>query len=240
MKKLFLVLLCFSLFQSAFAQIDEIKSGSKNSGRSGGGGESASSGGGIVFDLFFNVFIGEIIQAQQYKLQQRDERREIVSLDLILQAAAQPSSYYIVNPRIRGNWGVFSSDFRLNYLIEEDLDGVRHIRSNEWQVLQLNIINTKDVVLRVGGGFIQESYAAENYYSEWTTAMQIHPWESRFGGVVEYRSADMRQEVSAFGQMKVFDHGVLHGFVTGGAVYQRYYSTVTTWGMQGGLVIRIY
>jgi hypothetical protein len=54
---------------------------------------------------------------QQYKLKKSEVNPSLVSLDVITQVATQPSRYYLVNPRVRGNWGLFSSDFRVNYLL---------------------------------------------------------------------------------------------------------------------------
>lgn len=220
------------------AQVDQIKSGS--GGRSRGSESSGGSGGGFVFDLFFNVFIGEIIYAQQQKLSHRDEIPGLVSLDLMFQGAAQPSSYYILNPRLRANWALFSTDFRLNYIVEEDIDRMKHIRTNEWQILQFNFVTTDDAVFRVGAGFIEEAYEQRNYYSEWTTALLIHPSGSKFGGFLEYRDSEMRKEINSYATYALFDHKALHGYLTGGVVYQRYFREVTTWGLQTGVIFRLY
>jgi hypothetical protein len=228
-------MLCTTL---ANAQVDEIKNASAASGASGGGETSSSVSSG--FEFFFDIVFSGIVETQRAKLDRRSEVPNMVSLDVMLQNAVQPSSYYIINPRIRGNWGLFSTDFRLNYLIEEDFDGYKHIRTNEWQIIQLNIITTKDVVFRIGGGFLQESFGGENYYNEWTTALQVHPAKSKLGGLIEYRDADQRKEVNGFLRYHIFDHNSLHGFVTGGAMYQRYYDTVSVWGMQAGLIVSLY
>jgi hypothetical protein len=229
------ILICATLVNG---QVDEIKNASGGSRTSRGSENSSSSSSG--FGLFFDIFFTGIVETQRAKLDRRSEVPNMVSLDLMFQNAVQPSSYYIVNPRIRGNWGLFSTDFRLNYLIEEDFDGYKHIRTNEWQIVQLNIITTKDVLFRIGGGFLQESFGGENYYNEWTTALQIHPSKSKVGGFVEYRDADQRKEVNGFLRYQIFDHKALHGFVTGGAVYQRYYDAISVWGMQAGLVVSLY
>jgi hypothetical protein len=231
-----LILLCTSQMS---AQVDEIKNASRSSGRGGGGSESSSSS-SFAIDFFFNFMLGGIVDAQRAKLERRSDMPNMVSLDVMLQNAVQPSSYYIINPRIRGNWGLFSTDFRINYLIEEGFDEYKHIRTNEWQVLQFNIITTKDVVFRVGGGFLQESFGGYNYYGEWTTALQVHPSQSKLGGLIEYRDANARKEVNGYLRYHIFDHNALHGFVTGGAVYQRYYDTISVWGMQAGIIVSLY
>ncbi|HYG03576.1 MAG TPA: hypothetical protein VD927_14105 [Chryseosolibacter sp.] len=239
MRLVSIILLVLIFCGTAIGQVDQIKSSSGGRSR-GGETSSGGSGAGFVFDLFFNVFIGEVIYAQQEKLRRRDEIPGLVSLDLMLQGAAQPSSYYILNPRVRANWALFSTDFRLNYIVEEDIEKMKHIRTNEWQILQFNIVTTEDALFRVGAGFIQEAYENRNYYSEWTTALQIHPANSRFGGFLEYRDSDMRKEINSYATYKLFDQKAFHGYLTGGVVYQRYFREVTTWGLQTGLIVRLY
>ena len=234
-----LVLIVFSE-TLCYGQVDEIKSASSHSGGSSGRSEGSSSGSSSGFNFFFDLMFSGIVQAQQYKLERKADVPYMVSMDVMFQSAVQPSSYYIFNPRIRGNWGLFSTDFRLNYLVEEDIEGYKHIRTNEWQILQFNIVTTKDVLFRVGGGFLQESFGGEHYFSEWTTALQVHPRDKKLGGIVEYRDADERKEVSGFLRYHAFDRGALHGFITAGAVYQKYYNTISVWGMQGGIVLSLY
>ncbi len=56
---------------------------------------------------------------QMSTLQHRGEVPNVLSLEVYGQAAIQPSTYYIFNPRVRGNWGIFLTDFRMNYMVEE-------------------------------------------------------------------------------------------------------------------------
>jgi hypothetical protein len=224
----------------AGAQVDEIKgaSASRSSGETRGGSSSGGSG-ACVFDFFVQLMFVEVIQAQQQKLQRRHEAPSMVSLDVMLQVAAQPSSYYIVHPRLRGNWGLFSTDFRMNYLLEEDIDGISYLRTSEWQVLQLNLVTTKDVTVRVGGGVIREIFGTKRSYPEWTGGVHIMP-HGKIGGVAEYRGAEARKEINAHLRYAFFEKGRLHGYLTAGAVFQRYYSQVDVWGLQGGMVMSIY
>ncbi|HYC87195.1 MAG TPA: hypothetical protein VEB86_18315 [Chryseosolibacter sp.] len=238
---IFSILLISSL--ATRAQVGDIKSASSSHSSGAGprgGGEGSGQGGALMFDILFNVFFGEVIRAQQNMLERRHEVPGMVSFEAMVHAAVQPSGYYLVHPRARVNWGLFSSDFRFNYLIEEGIDEVVHIRTNDWQILQLNLVTTRNVVGRVGAGIMRESFSGNKTFGEWTGALQAHPHTTRLGGLFEYRGSEVRREVSAFGQYRVFERGAAHGFATGGAVYQKYYDRVTVWGIQGGLLFKFY
>lgn len=226
----------------AESQVNSIKSASSSYGSSGSisGGDGGSSSSGFMADFMFNIFFGGIIQGQQNRLERRADVPTMVSLDLMAQVAVQPSSYYIAQPRIRANWGLFSTDFRMNYLIEDGVNGYTHIRTNDWQILEFNIISTRDFNARIGGGVMQEAFEGHNGFAEWTLGLQYQSEEYRWGGYAEYRGAEVRREFSSFAQYKLFDKGLMHGFATAGFVFQRYYSSINTWGLQGGMMLKFY
>src|SRR5687768_11203209 len=88
----------FLLSLSVQAQVGEIIK--KSSEHSSGGERSGSSGGsGIYLDIFIYSF-SAIEEWQRHTLQKREIIPHITSLDVLLQTAVQPASYYIVNPRI--------------------------------------------------------------------------------------------------------------------------------------------
>ena len=241
MTRILPVILAFLVLAgTAAAQVDEIKSASKSKGSHDIGSEGSSGGSGsFMIDFFFQFMFVEVINAQQHAVSRKREIPSIISLDAMLQVAAQPSSYYIANPRLRANWGLFSTDFRFNYILEEDIDRVKHLRTNEWQVLQLNLVTTRDVTVRLGGGVIYETYEMQQLYPEWTAGVQIKPF-GKLGGVAEYRDSEARKEVSAHFRYGFFERGKLHGYLTAGAVFQRYYQQINVWGLQGGVVMSIF
>src|SRR5690349_9077985 len=116
-----LILSCLLFSHVAFAQVDEIKSASSlHSSRSSGSSDYSSdydsddSGSGFIFvDFFFTECLGGIGAWQELKLKKKEVNPTVISFDVMLQSAIQPSSYYIVNPRVRANWGLFSTDFRM-------------------------------------------------------------------------------------------------------------------------------
>lgn len=232
------VVLLISAF-SGIAQVNQIKSASRGGG--GGRGEGGGTGGGvgIGLDIFFYSIDG-IAQWQRHTLLRRDSIPSLVSFEAGFQAAIQPSSYYIVNPRVRGNWGLFSSDLRINYLIEEAAEGPIHLRTIDWQIIQLNVITTKDVILRLGAGIMNEAYGDYNSHTELTAAFQILPGDWKVGGGLEYRAADVRKEISGALLYDLGSSGKWHWSASFGAVFQRYYSSVNVWGLQAGIAFKIY
>jgi hypothetical protein len=234
-----------------YAQVSEIKgasSGNSSSSKSGssdsGDSDYDSGGGGIFFDFLF----GGIAEAQSYKLNKSRERYpSMVSFDVMIQGAVKPSAYYLFWPRLRGNWGLFGTDFRLNYLIEEGVDGYIHARTNDWQIIQLNLVTSRFFTFRLGTGIMQEAFSEEESFSETAFMLMVHaPDQTKILGF-EYRfakdwdsGANPRREFSVQYQHQLFNRGKLHGYATVGGIYQRYYNSIDVWGIQGGLMFRFF
>jgi hypothetical protein len=239
--------LCFLfVLNLGFSQVAAIKSASSsNSSSSNNDDYSSNDGDGGWFGDFL---FGGIVEWQKFKLTEyRDRYPSMVSLDVMLQGAIKPSSYYILWPRVRGNWGLFSTDFRMNYLIEEAPEGFIHIRTNDWQILQLNLVTSKFFTFRVGSGIMQEAFAANRTFNESSFQLFIHAPDQSNNLGFEYRFSkdwntglNPRREFSVQYQHEIFNTGKLHGYATLGAVYQRYYNTIDVWGIQTGLVFRIF
>src|SRR5688572_3271930 len=226
---LFLLLICCGY--QVVAQVDEIKgasssNSSRSSGKSDGGSYDSGDDGGS--GIFFDFLFGGIVEAQSFKLQKDKERYpSMVSLDVMFQGAVKPSSYYLLWPRVRGNWGLFSTDFRMNYLIEEGAEGYTHIRTNDWQILQLNLVTSRFFTFKAGAGFMQEAFNAEEMFYESAFLLFVHaPDQSKLLGF-EYRfakdfdtGANPRWELSAQYQHEIFNKGALHGYASAGTVFQ--------------------
>jgi hypothetical protein len=243
--------LCFAFLffmaTQSFAQVSEIKGASSSNSRSRGerGGGSRSSG--LVAYFFIDLIGSGIVEWQRYKLAKVDVNPSVVSLEVMTQAAIQPSTHYVFHPRIRGNWGLFSTDFRVNYLVEEEVDGFKDLATYDWQVIQLNLITTRNVIGRVGIGVMQEDFGTRESFGETTAGMSIYSNKRMINGSMEYRWARdwstgsfPRKEFNAFVEHQVFGQGRFHGFVTLGGMYQRYYDTVNVWGVQTGFVLKLH
>jgi hypothetical protein len=240
-----IALLCLS---ETYAQVNEIKSSSgKNSSGKSGSSSSDSDGDGSSLDgvFFFFKMFGEIHVS---KLQDSGERYpSMTSFDIDIQGAIKPSSYYILQPRIRGNWGLFGTDFRISYLIEDDIEGYKHIRTNDWQILQLNVVTSKYVTFRLGTGYMQEKFVDNRYFSESAFMLNIHAQDQSKVLGLEFRFAKdwetdvtPRKEFNVQYQQQIFQASALHGYITLGGLFQQYYNTINVWGIQTGLAFRFF
>ena len=248
MKFIFLFILLFQLDVS-LAQVSEIKSkSSQNASGGGSGGERRSSGSNAFQSyILIDFLLNGMAEWQQYKLQKRQSNPYLVSIDILGQVAVQPSRYYLANPRIRGNWGLLSTDFRVNYLVQEGINGLEDLATFDWQVLQLNVVTTRNVIGRVGGGFMSENFGGKGSFFESTYGLFIQSNNKKSGGTIEYRiardfstGAIPRSEVSVNVEKQLFTRGTWHAYATVGGVYQRYYESISVWGIQAGLAFRVF
>lgn len=244
MKYILTAIVSLQLF-STVAQVGDIKSASSNN--AGGRGDRGGSGGSSLFIYFMADAINGLADWQQYKLRKREINPYLVSFDVIGQVANQPSRYYLVNPRVRGNWGLFSSDIRFNYLLEETVSGTVDLSSIDWQVLQLNVVTTRNVVGRIGAGFMKENFGGRKTFFESGIGAFIQSSSKKVGVSLEYRWAQdfettivARREFSAQFERRLISRGYWNTYLTIGVVYQRYYESISVWGIQAGLAFRIF
>ncbi len=230
-------------------QVDKIKAASadyagESKSTDTGGSSSGSGNGGIFVDIL--MFLPHW---QAYKLQDDRQRYPpMVSLDVFIQGAFKPADTYIFWPRIRANWGLFSTDFRMNYMMEKnDTGGFTSLRTSDWQVLQLNLITSRFITFRVGAGTMTEAFGANRQFTEVTLAFGIHAPDQSEVFFLEYRDAfesgadvHARFEFSGQYQHQIFKTGGFRGYLTAGGAYQKYYNTIDFWGIEAGVLFRLY
>jgi hypothetical protein len=243
--KSILTLLLVLQLAFATAQVGDIKSSSSNNSTKSGGDKSSGNNAFLIY-LFYDM-LRLLPEWQQYKLTKRPINPYLVSVDVIAPVAIQPSRYYLFNPRIRGNWGLFSTDFRINYLIQETATGTTDLSSLDWQILQLNMVTTRNVIGRVGGGFMQENFGGRKSFFEYSFGLFVQSNSKRVGGSMEYRVAQdyetgvvPRREFSAQFEKRLSSKGYWNTYLTIGGVYQRYYESISVWGIQAGIAFRIH
>ncbi len=241
--RLFLILLTAT---ASYAQVDAIKS-SSSSNNSGGDRKGLGGGNGFAF-FFVDLLVNNIVPLQRQTLEKKNEIPELVSLELRLQSGLQPSTYYLPLPRIRANWGLFSTDYRRSYLIESNpLGPTKDLSWNDWQIVQLNLVNTPTARFRVGGGIMAEMFESKRTFTEYTVALALTSKSNAYTGEFEFRQASdlatgstPRWELNAQVNKKMFDQNRIHGYLTGGGVFQEYYGTVHVWAFTAGITFKLY
>ena len=233
---------------AATAQVGTVKgaSSSNRNGSSEGGFRGGPFGVGMFY-MFADVTVRGFAIWQKNVLQHRGEVPNVLSLEVYGQAAIQPSTYYVFNPRIRGNWGIFLTDFRMNYMVEEKIGAPQDLRTDDWQILGLNLINKKNVTLRLSTGIMHEAFGEGAVFSESVLGLNVMSDNQSIGGMGEFRWAkdrftisSPRIEASLGVQKKLLDHNHIHLFATGGVMFQRYYDEINVWGMTGGVAFKLY
>ncbi|MBS1488246.1 MAG: hypothetical protein JST43_11725 [Bacteroidetes bacterium] len=229
-------------------QVNDIKNKSAENRSQSSKERSSSSGSGNTF-FFFDLF--RVVGTwQSIKLQKAEEVKRLVSFETFLQGAVQPSNYYLALPRVRGNWGLFSTDFRFNYLAEDaQANGGKaaDLSTFDWQVLQLNVITQRHLIGRIGGGSMYENFGNRNSFFEWTAGLTWMSESQTLNGNLEYRvakdyntNAIPRREINFNVEKQIFNTGKWRGYATLGGIYQRYYQSVSVWGLQAGIAVRVF
>lgn len=239
------LILLLLLSGAASAQVDDIKQESAKASRSSASADNASSND----RCFLCNLIFFIPDWQKYKLHPDNKQRypSMVSLETMLPGGYKTDTYFLW-PRVRGNWGLFSTDFRMNYIFEkDDAGGYKQLHTNDWQVIQLNITTSRFLLFRVGAGVMTEAFGDFNQYSEVTVGFGIHAPDQTNMFYAEYRDAfksgvdvKARIEFNAQYMHQIFRAGALKGYLTGGVVYQKYYSQIDFWAVQAGLAFRVF
>lgn len=168
----------------------------------------------------------------------------ITSLDLELPIGVIPDNYIIVQPRLKLNGGWFGTDIRTHHGIERRLSGWDTYTTIGWQILKLNLLNTKKLTFGIGNGFVYEGFSKRANY-EATTSIDIYPTEKwRIGGEFRYANDAANERVMRLegnGNMAYTLYSTNHfeWHALARFMYARYYETVDIWAIQFGTSIRI-
>ncbi|MDA0194999.1 MAG: hypothetical protein O2951_08125 [Bacteroidetes bacterium] len=230
-----ILIIVFSLLivsTELFGQVGEVSKGARgnkeNTRKSSEGSDRGYSGGGgsCVF-FFLEIFdvINIIGRGQKDQLAQRFEQPYRVSLKAGLNGGYyNGENTFIFLPSIRGNWGLFSTHFRSNWI--QDLTG--QFQTLDWQVIQMNIVNTPGFTLRAGTGFSHVKDIDDTYH-ESTVGFVAHFDERRINPGIEFRwsndySTDEvpRFEINTQVDYEIMQSGKFRINVMGGYLYQSY------------------
>jgi hypothetical protein len=268
-KKILLAIILSNIFINiGFGQIDDIKKKAdknknnenkdkdKKNSKSSGGGSCADGCFQSCADGCFNIVIATFVEAllEKHKdiMANREKYPTALSLDIMPQAGMgvyfrNPSNntYEYALPRIHGNWGVLSTDLRLNYLTTYKNHTSDEYKTIEWNVLQINLFPDKDFKISIGSGMLYEYYT-NNYYNEHYLGFEDSYRNRKFITTLEGRlSTNYKSPINFFeatfrGNYRILNFRHLAGYFSLGIIYQNYYSSIDLLMGQTGFMFTIY
>ncbi len=116
-----------------------------------------------------------VIVAQTDMLEKKDSVPEMVSVETSFDANISKNAGFLFRPRLRANWGLFSTEARFYNLIARDSAGAYgRFAYFDWQPLMVNFFAKKAFKFRAGTGLSYE-YFTKNTYNEHTLQVEIAP-----------------------------------------------------------------
>jgi len=241
---------------SSFSQIDVIKDLASGAGSvltdvSASDLEACCSAGSCCWDGGF-IFVDFLIDHHDDILNFRHLDPTLLSLEIDANFAyalhyGYGDYYTYINylPKVRGNLGVFSADFRYNILTEYTDDFPDSFKS--WELLLLlNFMPDESVKFTIGSGVYYEMFT-EKYYNENYFETRIGTFENKdFLGidtrvVLDYATSQYPFfEAGIYYNTRIIDFKHLYGYISLGGVYQNYYQAHDIWAARGGLIFNIH
>jgi hypothetical protein len=226
---------CYSQVGKAKENARSYKSGSSSNSSSGrssgsGGGSSWDSSGSSFGEDFLISIMGEIIilpfkalylgQADQLFLANVDDWR--VSFEGRMLGGYGPlENVALVQPQIRGNWGLFSTQLRYNRIF--DNTGV--LSTWDWQIIQFNFIN-HEVIRWVFGLGLSHEIEFDDTYFEGSSSFTVFLADRVWAPTVEYRwtgDTTPRQEFSAILDYRPRNQNNVFNTFHAGFLHQNWY-----------------
>ena len=257
---------CLLLIVSSmtFGQIDDIrkgandnrkqKSGNSESGKSEGGGASDACVEAcceLVGSQVFQIMVAAMVEGQYTMLEASANDPTIRSFDFDPQGAYNPRyESYLILPRVRGTYGIFSTDFRLNYLLGNGKYGTETFKTYHWQILQLNLVSLPHVNFRIGSGVYWQRFLSavpnEGYitqsFNEHAAELSIKFDQQRFittasGRIaLDYETSNtVFSEFSLIQNIRFMQSPSMSGYFSFGINVEKYYETTKLLSIQAGL-----
>lgn len=175
----------------------------------------------LFADLFTEVIFGSFSAAQYGQLQNADVEDWRVSAEFKAFGGVNFGNVtYFDRQMIRGNWGLFSTQLRRMNV--NDVSG--GFTTIDWQILQLNLINLKNVRWVLGAGISHETDMDQTHF-EFATELYVSVLD-RFMPYLTYRASGdkyPREEFSGMLEYRPFRAKNTEIAFNGGYLYQRLY-----------------
>ncbi len=170
----------------------------------------------------------------EYRSEKKIEKEEPVitipfeKFSISVRGSFYPSGFHIWVPEIMGSKDAFSYSLRLLTIAEQRLDKVDYYSTFDFQPFQINFINTRDVLFKIGIGGMAETYS-DMIYIEMTSNIK---WRinNKFdlgleGRWASQRGITIRNEASLQANYSIWQKNNKQFFIGFNGMLSRYYET---------------
>ncbi len=206
-------------------------------------------------EVFVSVLFDAAAAHHRYQMDKRSEDPTVLSLEFMPHFCKSVDSKYDnynILPRIRGRWGIWSTEASFNQLVETG--DLNNFRTFSWQIMQLNFEAVPVFNFRIGSGLYWENNSStdpntkkKNMFNEHSMAIEIKLNDLKSVITLEGRTTwDYNTKHNVYHAISLFDSFRLiksdHVFVyaVGGIDYQNYYAQVDWFSVRAGLTFNIH
>jgi hypothetical protein len=192
---------------------------------------------------FFSGCLGPIDDLIKYqtRLVENKDNPMATSIELMPHVAYGSMQILSYIPRIRVNYGLLSSDFRITSLNDMSPAEGGTYNTFDWQIVQINLLNYKHFGFYFGGGLMSEHTSNTVHdFVEVSAGFLLREF-GNWSGALEWRSAEgepspviVRTEWGARVNYTFLNKKPLFVNLTAGTIYQRYYESIPVWSGVGG------
>ena len=187
-------------------------------------------------------------QLARQQLRAEGKLNSLYEFNIGLQYGGVPGLYQSYRPRMRLRMGVVSTDVHYGILSEERIGGKDIYETLDWQILQINVINTPELSWRFGAGIMREQFT-DSAFPEFLTGVDYYFARRRARLSPEIRMTydfhpeseiKPRQEINAELSYAVINQEKFKMHLGINALYAKYYEEVDIWTLGAGVRLNIY
>jgi hypothetical protein len=225
--------------------------GNYNSGHSSSNSNFLNNGGncdGACVELGCNLslqLLPVFINWQKKRLDKADNMGRIINFKGEGIISANSSPYFIAQPQICGTWGLLGSSMR--YYAAVDKTGELY-NTLDWQLVELNFIQTQNFDLKIGTGFMKELFSdraywentlATSFYSNSYPRLKLNTTFRYASDGYEWAKYLPRIEFNTKIQYDIYKTNKWNWGVQTGFIYGSNFG-VEIWGIQAGIYYQIH
>jgi hypothetical protein len=193
----------------------------------------------------FYAYIDRMSEHHDKLIHNRVDYPEAISFSASFIAGISPESQFGVMPKIRGTYGIFSSEFSFFQLSDYGNYGNGIQQKISWQVLQINSYPAKNVNFKYGGG-MQLYNAGEDLLTELAASLELKFLDQKVGIVIEgkyasdySKSETNNSEISLFTKINLAKSNHVRSNLLIGASYNHFMNNREAVGLHFGLNLTV-